>query len=336
MEVSDILEAVDIVEYIGQYCDLEEQSDGEYWGCSPFKDENTPSFSVNPNIGSGVFCDFSSGKSGNLITFVMAIDGCSMVSAVEKLRKYAGIETEVDDIGIKKYVNRKPIAIKTIKQFRKSYKKTKTAEYKKLEDDYMNRFEYDDGKLFCWELEGITRESMKKFGVMYDRFDNRIVFPIRNLDGDIISVCGRTLDPDYKAKKLRKYTYYSSLGTLDLIYGLFENMDSILEKKEVILFEGAKSVMLADGFGWNNTGAILTSHLNENQMKILIKLGCRVVFALDEDVDVLQDENIMKLCRYVRVDFLKDTDGLLSEKMAPVDAGQEVFESLYKKRFRIN
>lgn len=336
MEVSEILEAVDIVDYIGQYCELEERSDGEYWGCSPFTEENTPSFSVNPNIGSGVFCDFSSGKSGNLISFVMAIDQCSMYSAVEKIRKYAGIVEEVGEIGLQKYANRKPVAIKTIKKFRKSYKKTKPPEYRRLENNYMERFEHDTKKLQIWRDEGISDDVMKKFGVMYDRVADRIVFPIRSMDGSIVSVCGRTLDPDYKQKKLRKYTYYTSLGTLDLIYGIYENMRSIIEKREVILFEGAKSVMLADVFGWHNTGAILTSHLNENQMKVLIKLGCRVVFALDEDVDILKDENIQKLCRYVRVDFLKDTDGLLSEKMSPVDAGQEVFEELYKRRFRLN
>jgi len=68
MEVSDILEAVDIVEYISQYCDLEEKGE-ELWALSPFKKENTPSFSVNPE--KKCWYDFSSGLGGNLLDFVM-------------------------------------------------------------------------------------------------------------------------------------------------------------------------------------------------------------------------------------------------------------------------
>lgn len=74
-----------------------------------------------------------------------------------------------------------------------------------------------------WEEEGISHQSMDKFQVRYDPLSNRLVFPIRNPNGDIINICGRTLDPAYKEKKLRKYTYFQPMGTLDTIYGLWEN-----------------------------------------------------------------------------------------------------------------
>lgn len=74
-------------------------------------------------------------------------------------------------------------------------------------------------------------------------------YPNKDIDGNIISVCGRTLDPDYKEKKIRKYTYFQSIGYLGTIYGLYDNMSAIREQGEVILFEGAKSVMMADGWG---------------------------------------------------------------------------------------
>ena len=67
-------------------------------------------------------------------------------------------------------------------------------------------------------------------------------------------------------------------------------------------------------------------------MKLLISLGCRVVFALDKDVDIKKDRNIRKLTHYVNVEYIHDTDGLLSEKDAPVDKGKEVFERLYVSR----
>ena len=128
--------------------------------------------------------------------------------------------------------------------------------------------------------------------------------------------------------------YYFGWGTINTIYGLSENMQSIKEKGEIILFEGCKSVLLADTWGIHNTGAILTSHLSPNQMKILAKLGCRVVFALDKDVNPREDHNIKKLKQYVNVEYLWDWQDLLGEKDAPVDKGQEVFNKLYSQRVK--
>ena len=91
----------------------------------------------------------------------------------------------------------------------------------------------------------------------YDSFSDRLVYPIRNPDGKIVNIGGRTLDPHWKEKGLRKYTYFMSWGELKTIYGLAENRDAILQKGEIILFEGCKSVLLADTYGIHNTGAIL-------------------------------------------------------------------------------
>ena len=92
---------------------------------------------------------------------------------------------------------------------------------------------------------------------------------------------------------------------------------------------------MADSNGIHNTGALLTSHLNPAQMRILAKLGVRVVFALDKDVMVRNDRNINKLKRYVNVEYLWDREDLLNDKDAPLDNGIEVFESLYRNRLRL-
>ena len=199
----------------------------------------------------------------------------------------------------------------------------------------MEKYEKNPSKLAIWENEGISKESIDKFQVYYDSFSNRLVYPIKNIDGDIVNIGGRTLDPDWKAKDLRKYTYFSGWGEMDVIYGLYENMQSIMDKREIILFEGCKSVLLANSNGINNTGALLTSHLNPAQMKILAKLGVRVVFALDKDVRIRNDRNINKLKRYVNVEYLWDREDLLDEKDAPLDKGIEIFESLYRNRLRL-
>lgn len=176
---------------------------------------------------------------------------------------------------------------------------------------------------------------MRFFKVRFDPYSNRIVYPIKNIDGKIINVGGRTIDPEFKEKKLRKYTYFMPLGTLDTIYGLSDNKEEILKKREIILFEGAKSVMVAHGWGVRNTGAVLTSHLNPNQFQILIKLGVRVVFAFDADVDIRNDVNIKRLLPYAQVEWIRNKNGLLDDKDAPVDKGRDVFMKLYEERVRL-
>lgn len=327
MEVSEIIEQVDILAYVSQYCEFEDKN-GEAWALSPLKEENTPSFSVNTE--KQRFYDFSSGKGGNVLDFVCAYHNCDFHKGLRILKEYANIK----DDGTQEPSKRLQ-ATSIAKKFRHRQSKAKESKGIVLEPDYMARYERNAEKLSVWRDEGITDESMERFSVRYDPFSDRIVYPIRNMQGDIINVCGRTLDPNYKANKQRKYTYFKPLGTLDTIYGFAENKGFILEKKEIILFEGAKSVMIADGWGIKNTAAILTSHLNDRQFRLLIKLGVTVVFALDSEVDIRQDVNIQKLLPYVRVEWVRNKNGLLEEKDAPVDKGLETFNELYSKRIRL-
>lgn len=325
MELNELIESIDIVEYISQFVDLEKRGD-EYWGLSCFKEEKTPSFSVRPSPPR--FFDYSSGIGGNVYTFVRYYFHCGGRKAVEILKKYAGI-TEV-------MVNfpAKLDAFKVCKRFAPQKIQTKASTATILPDDYMERFEKSQSKLAVWESEGISRASLDKFQVYYDSFSDRLVYPVRNPSGKIVNIGGRTLDPNWKEKNLRKYNYYYHWGTIDTIYGLYENREAIRAAHEIILFEGCKSVLLADSWGIHNTGAILTSHLNPNQLKILVGLGCNVVFATDNDVDIKKDHNIERLKRYVNVEYIKDRQGLLAEKDSPVDKGQEVFNQLYEERMR--
>jgi len=329
MEVSDIIDAVDMEEYISQFCDLEERG-GELWGLSPFKDENTPSFSVN--LEKKFWYDFSAGCGGNLLDFVMRYHDVNLIKAIDILKKYANITDDGKSVG-------KMQAARIAKKFRSTSRPNKVSSASILDPNYMERFELRKEKLKLWMDEGISWDAMMRFGVRYDAFDNRIVYPVKTYDGDIISVCGRTCDPDYKAKRMRKYTYFQSLGTIDTLFGFSDNKEDIMSKKEIILFEGAKSVMMAYGWGIKNTAAILTSHLSPNQFNFLVKLGnlkgVRIVFALDAEVDITKDEHIMRLASYARVEWIKNFDNLLEDKDSPVDKGQEVFNTLYGRRQKL-
>ena len=326
MEVAELLQKIDAVDFLSQYTDLVENN-GEWWGLSPLADppEKTPSFSVRRE--SGKFYCFSTGVGGSLITFLQYHDHISAHQAIEMLKKYAGI----DDVS---YNPREKLAATQICQrFLRKKQQEKACGGKPLPENTMEKYESRPDKLKIWEDEGISAASMEKFGVRYDSFSDRLVYPIRNAAGQIVNVGGRTLDPDFKEKGLRKYTYfYHWEGGINLIYGLSQNMSSIRDKKEIILFEGCKSVLLADTWGIKNTSALLTSHLSHAQMMILAKLGVRVVFALDKDVDVTKDRNINILKRYLNVDYISDTEGLLAPKDAPVDKGLAVFQKLYKSK----
>lgn len=325
MELEDLIQSIDIVEYISQFVDLEEKNN-EWWGLSCFKEENTPSFSVREDP--PVFYDYSSGIGGNVFTFVKHYNNCSAREAIDILKKFIGYDGEMQA------PRQKMSATMTCKKFAVPKRRQKQSTTTVLSEDYMERYENRPDKLAIWEQEGISKASLERFQVYYDGFSDRLVYPIRNIDGEIVNIGGRTLDPAWKEKKLRKYTYFHPWGTMETIYGLFENLEYILEKKEVILFEGCKSVLIADTWGIKNCAAILTSHLNPAQMKILAKLGCRVVFALDKDVRIRDDHNIKILKNYIDVDYLWDRADLLDDKDAPVDKGLEVFKQLYAERLR--
>lgn len=328
MEVAEIIESADILEYISQYTELEQRSDGEFWGLSPLREENTPSFSVNTEIQK--FYDFSSGTGGNIIDFIRAYHGCDFHKALAMLKKFANIEEGGEEIQCTKLQ-----ATSVAKKYKPAKQKQVESKSVVLPADYMNRYEWNLEKMKPWIEEGISESALEKYRVRYDPFSERIVYPILDMQGNIINVSGRTIDPQYKEKGLRKYTYFKPLGLLDTIYGFAENKEAILKKKEIILFEGAKSVMLAESWGVDNAGAILTSHLNPQQFLLLIRMGVSVVFALDAEVDITKDKNIKRLLPYVPVYWLCNRRNLLEAKDAPVDKGEEVFRTLYAERKRM-
>lgn len=235
MDLEELINSIDIVEYISQFVDLEEKN-GEYWGLSPFSDEKTPSFSVRRE--NNTFYCFSSGIGGNVFTFTKYYFKCTAKQAIDKLLEYIGAD------GKELTSFKKMSTVMMCKKFMKQKKKPKENSTKKYPNDCMNRYEEREDKLAVWESEGISRETLQEFQVKYDAFSNRLMYPIRNLNGDIVNIGGRTLAPDWKERKMRKYTYLSSWGEMSVIYGLFENMQYILEKHEIILFEGCKSVLM--------------------------------------------------------------------------------------------
>lgn len=159
MTLSELIESVDILEYISQFTEFEEKN-GEYWALSPLKEEETPSFSVNTEINR--FYDFSSGKGGNILSFIKSYYHCGDSKAADILRKYAGEKGCVSS-------RQKMAASKIAKKFAPKKKHIKTSKSVALPDNYMSRYQFREDKLQIWKDEGISVDVLRRFQVAYHK-----------------------------------------------------------------------------------------------------------------------------------------------------------------------
>lgn len=325
MDIRELVEKASLLDYVAQYIEMNQDGD-EWFGVCPFHGDTDPSFSISESSPYVYYC-FGCGASGNILHFMQAYHKVGFPKAVELLKEFVGYVGEVTNSGASD-------VMKVFRQFKAKQRDAKPSHII-LAEDFMQRYDAYAPQLEMWEDEDISREAMERFGVAYDWKNERIVFPIRDREGNVISVSGRTVDPDWKEKQLRKYSYYNKIQGVDLLYGLYENLEEIKKMRQVIVFEGAKSVMKAYGYGYKNCVALLTSHLNDWQLKLLISLGCEVVFALDKGVNIKEDKNITKLKQFCPVYWVTDKRNLINLKDSPIDGGKEVFASMFSERQRV-
>lgn len=320
MTVQELVERCDIVEYIRQFVSME-LKDGEWWGLSPFKDEFTASFSVNEN---GLWYDFSSGKGGNILTFITEYKKVNIAEAIRILKEYLNIK---DDISFSQ-LN----ILKQIKKYKNKFSLKEPPAIPELPSNYINK--YKKARIKPWEDEGISPEIMDKYGVRWDDYHEAIVFEVRDDSGKLISFKERNMKQGWKELGFPKYQYTHSIGSNYFLWGLYKNREECCKNNEVILVESEKSVMKLEGWGISNCAAICTSHINDLQIRTLIKLGVSVVVALDKDKhrEIFKDEMWKKLKKFCKVYVILDNYNLLGEKDAPVDRGLDVWKQLYDKK----
>ena len=204
-----------------------------------------------------------------------------------------------------------------------------------IEKDYNQKYEAkipDE-----WVAEGITEEEIEKYEIRIDKRSNRIVYPVRDADFNMIGVKGRTRFKNYKELNIQKYMNYHKLFIVDYFTGMMQAAEDIATKNEVIIFEGIKSVMKVDSWGFHNAVSAETSVLNEYQIELLIKMQVKnVVIAFDKDVKM---EKINEFCsllkRFTNVFVVLDKWKLLDEKESPCDKSKDIWETLYERRVRI-
>lgn len=326
--LQQINENVDLLEYVSQFIEMKKMSDN-YFGRCPLHVDKTPSFSINPE--KNFYYCFSCGKSGGIIGYLMDFEGMHFKDAVEKAAKLANID-------LNKMCKSNTLSwLKKIKAL--NQKNDAHFIHPILSEDELNKYKKEP--VWEWLQEGISQEAMDVFEIMTDEWHNRIVYPVYDIDGNLINVKARTRYTNYKELKIPKYINYYPIGVMDYFQGLNITLEYITEKKEIIIFESLKSVMKAFGWDYKNCVSAEKHSLTKEQIDLLVKLKVDIVFAYDSDISYRQNDvkqDIDKLKRITNVYIIEDRKKLLggaSAKNAPVDCGKEIWEELYEHKRKV-
>jgi DNA primase len=185
--------------------------------------------------------------------------------------------------------------------------------------------------------DGILYHTQKEFEIGYDVFTERIIYPVYNKFGQLCGVKGRYIGEDKYVAETKKYLYLIPCDKSIELFNLHRALPYIQEQKEVLVFESAKSVMLAHQYGFKNSVSIEGNELSEVQSFLLKELKVKIVFCFDED---MKKSHVVKQSRMIKNRLLfaiLDRDHLLKEKMSPVDLGKTIWLTLYQNyKYKIN
>ena len=225
----------------------------------------------------------------------------------------------------------KSLAYDFLKYYIKSIKKEEIfIEDDILPESFIERFV----RIEClqYSIDGVNEQTQEKFQVCYDVLDNRIVFPIRNDKGQLLSFKGRTCCPNYKENDIPKFISYYPCNNNNYLFGLYENKEIINKSKEIYICEAEKGVMQADSMEINNIVSVNKKIISDMQVKKLLRLGKPIVLMFDNDVSL---EEIFVECRKFKglldIYYIKDVLNLLEEKDSPLDKNSDVFNKLIKE-----
>lgn len=296
--IHDLLARTDLLELIRPRVELK-RAGKEWKGCSPFTHEKTPSFFVSP--AKQMYFDFSSGKNGNAISFLMEHDRLSFVDAVEALAQMAGLEVPREGGHIDRVVLEGPLDALAVAQrhFRDQLRAHAPAR------DYLRD-------------RGVTAETAKTFGIgfaadrwdalaahftattivhavaagllierdgggrAYDRFRGRIMFPIRDARGRVIGFGGRTVinDPAKYLNSPETVLFHKGRE----LYGLFEAKQARKAALPyVLVVEGYMDVVMLHQAGFTDAVATLGTATTRDHLRKLFRETQRVIFCFDGD-----------------------------------------------------
>lgn len=324
--LQELCSHIDLLEYATKSMEFKKVNN-DSWSAHCCKHiDKTASLFITPT--KQLFYCHSCHIGGNIINWLMEFEGLNFNEAVDKVASMVG-----KDIKNLKTCEALAYYKKIYRSLDCNDNKKSTVEREILSIDSINAFSQEIP--MEWIEEGISENVIKKYEIRIDEKSNRIVYPVYDNDFNLIGFKGRTRFKNYKEMRLQKYMNYTKIGTTDFFMGMKQNKASIIQKQKVVVFEGVKSVMKADDYGYDYCLAAETSCLNDEQIKILVQLGVKDIFiGFDSDVefgDIVGNKNIKKLKRFCNVYVIRDKQRLLGkkeDKMAPVDKGKEIFETL--------
>ena len=306
--IQELINRTDVVEVVGRYVQLK-KGGANYMGLCPFHGEKSPSFSVSPT--KQFFHCFGCGKNGNAIGFLMEHGGMSFIEAVKDLAQIYGLQVPEDDADpadrqrAQQQRQRQATLNEVLEKAGESYRKhlkssSQAVNYLKgrgLSGEVAKLFglgyapegwrnlasvftDYQDALLVESGLV-ITHEESGEEDKRYDRFRDRIMFPIRNVKGECIGFGGRVLGEGTPKYLNSPETPVFSKGRE--LYGLFEARTALREAGYVLVTEGYMDVVALAQLGFPNAVATLGTACTTDHVQKLFRFTDSVVFSFDGD-----------------------------------------------------
>ncbi len=359
--IDEVKSANDIVDVVSQYVNLKRQGT-TYFGPCPFHREKTPSFAVTPD--KQIYHCFGCGEGGNVVRFIMRVENISFKEAIEFLAERAKITLPTTDYRsegmsddefkmreyhksqmyeinkeagrffynnieksnqAKEYITKRKLAIGTVRRFGLGFALDDNGLYK-----YLNEKGFKEEDMLATGLIGKTDK-----GYFYDKFKNRLMFPIFDIRGRVVAFGGRALASHEELKAQHIPKYVNSPENLIYtkgkhLYGMNLAKKTSEKMKRILVVEGYMDVISPHQFGITNVVASLGTALTEAQGKLLRQYAEEVVLSYDSDaagqkaiargIEIMQSLGVM--VKVLQMEGAKDPDEFV------LKYGPERFEKL--------
>ena len=355
--ISRIQESNDITEVVSEHLSLQKKGK-ELVGLCPFHNDHKPSLYVNPI--KQIFKCFACGAGGDVIKFVQLRENLNYPQALERLARRAGIKlertkynrgrnqkvSEADTLDPKEIVRVNSWALKLWRKNLYSEQKGREAR------DYIKERQISDKSMKEWQLglalnqwddvvkaagkEGILEKLLIQCGLAvandnggrYDKFRNRLMFPIIDVTGRVVGFGGRTLGDD-SAKYMNSPTT-ALFDKSNSLYGLDKARHEIVSSGTAIVVEGYTDVIMAHQYGCKNVVATLGTSFTDGHARLLRRYSKRIVLVFDNDTAGVEAANrALEVCLAQRIDIKL---AFVSENKDPCDfllaVGKEGFDKI--------
>ena len=305
--IDQVFETARVEEVIGDFVQLK-KSGSNFKGLSPFSDERTPSFMVSPV--KQIWKDFSSGKGGNVVAFLMEHEHFTYPEAIKYLAKKYNIEIEeTEQTSEQKEQADERESLYLVNEFANKYFQKvlhKTDQGKAIGLSYFKErgfstetiekfnlgYSLNDWNAFTNEAlkQGYKLEFLEKTGLTivkedkhFDRFKGRIMFPIKSMSGRVLGFGGRILTNDKKAAKYLNSPESEVYHKSKVLYGIFYAKQSIAKEDNCYLVEGYTDVIQLHQRGIKNVVSSSGTALTSDQIRLINRLTKNITVLFDGD-----------------------------------------------------